>query len=119
MAGAHGARAGASYNGRFSGARAGSAGNKPRLLMQTAFQLSFAPGRDGPRGAALVERDAVHSCEVEEPLTALTLGRRPQEKPGKEGDRDDAPLDHHDRAREALVAQSRDPVLRLARAVVG
>ena len=45
-------------------------------------------------------------------LALLALARGPQEQPAEQHDRDDRALDHHDRARRALVVGGRDAPVR-------
>ncbi len=52
-------------------------------------------------------------------LALLALARGAQEQPAEQQDRDDRPLDHHDRAGGALVVGGRDAPLRLAGGVAG
>src|ERR671922_1658800 len=46
---------------------------------------------------------------LEQPLADVAFLRQAQEEPGDGDDRDDRPLEHHQGAREALVALGREP----------
>src|SRR4051794_7402392 len=82
----------------------------PPSVLDALSQLRPAARGDGPRGPALVERDASRGGEVEQLLALLALARAAQEEPAEEADGEDRALDHHDPAGDDLVGLRRDVV---------
>src|SRR3954447_10628576 len=90
----------------------------PRLgLVDPLAQRVAATGGDRARGALLGELDPARGGELDELLALLALARGAQEQPAEQQDRDDRALDHHDRARRALVVGGGDAPVALTRGV--
>ena len=86
-----------------------------RALREDPFaQRVAAARRDRSGGAFVGELDAVRRRQLDQRLLLLALARRAQEQPAEQADRDERALDHHDRARRALVVGRRDAPVGLA-----